>query len=84
MEKGDIMFGGSHGDMFLLRIAGRRSFTHIHESNTIFWDKTRLKKEKYHVVVTLKGRFKIENGDKWNMLLLVDIKYSGIEVRRWL
>ena len=83
-EKGDIIFGGSRGDMFLIRITGRRSFTHIHESNTIFWDETRLKREKSHAMVTLKGRFKIETGDKWNMLLLVDIKYSGIEVRIWL
>ena len=44
----------------------------------------RLKKEKSHVMVTLEGRFKVETGDKWNMLLLVDIKYSVIEVRRWL
>ena len=83
-EKGDIIFGGSNGDMFLLRIAGIRSFTHIHESNPIFWEETRLKKEKSHVMVTLKGKFKIETGDKLIMLLLVDITYLGIEVRRWL
>ena len=39
-EKGDIMFGGSRGDRFLMRIAGRRSFTHIHESNPLFWEDT--------------------------------------------
>ena len=33
-EKGDIIFGGSRGNMFLIRITGRRSFTHIHERNT--------------------------------------------------
>ena len=75
------MFGGSRGDRFLMRITERRSFTHIHESNPIFWEETRPKKEKSHVMVTLKGRFKIETGDKWNMRLLVDITYSGIEVR---
>ena len=39
---------------------------------------------KSHVMVTLKGWFKGETGDKWHMLLLVDIMYSVIEVRRWL
>ena len=35
-------------------------------------------------MVTFKGKFKIETGDKLNMLILVDITYSGIEVRIWL
>ena len=35
-EKGDIMFGGSCGNRFLMRITGRRIFTHIHESNPNF------------------------------------------------
>ena len=35
-------------------------------------------------MVTLKGRFKGETGDKCYMLLLVYIKYSVIEVRIWL
>ena len=43
-----------------------------------------MKKEKSHVMVTFKGRFKGETGDKWHMLLLVNINYSGIEVIRWL
>ena len=48
------------------------------------WEQTRLKKDKSHVMVTLKGGFKGETGDKWHMLLLVDIKYSVIKVIRWL
>ena len=48
------------------------------------WEQTRLKKEKSHVMVTLKGGFKGENGDKWHMLLLVDIQYSVIKVIIWL
>ena len=78
------MFEGIRGDSFLQRIAERRRFPHIHESNNRFWEETRLKKEKSHVMVTFKGRFKGETGDKWHMLLLVDIMYSVIEVRRWL
>ena len=53
-EKGDIMFGSSRCDRFLHRIAERISSTHIHESNTKFWEEKRLKKEKSHVMVTLK------------------------------
>ena len=43
-----------------------------------------MKKEKSHFMVTFMGRFKGETGDKWNMLLLVDVSHSGIEVRRLL
>ena len=46
---------------------------------TKIWEETRLKKEKSHLMVTLKGQFKGETGEKWNMLILVNIKYSGIE-----
>ena len=45
------------------------------------WEETRLKKEISHVVLTMKGQFKGETGDKWHILLSVDIKYSVIEVR---
>ena len=77
------MFGGSCGDRFLLRIVGRRSFTNIYESNPIFWEYTGVKKEKSHVMVTLKGWFKIETGYKWNILALLYITDSGIKVSRW-
>ena len=30
------MFGGSRGNRVFMRISGRRSFTHIHESNPNF------------------------------------------------
>ena len=53
-EKGDIMFGSSRCDRFLHRTADRIRFTRIHESNTKFWEEKRLKKEKSHVMVTLK------------------------------
>ena len=83
-ENGDNMFGGSRGDRFLQRISVRRRFTHIHQKKPKNWEETRLKQIKSHIMVSLKGRFKGETGDKWHMLLIVDIKYSGIEVRRWL
>ena len=44
------------------------------------WEQKRLKKEKYHIMVTLKRGFKGETGNKWHMLLLVDIQYSLIKV----
>ena len=47
------------------------------------WDETRWRKEHYHIIMTLKLRFKGETGDNWHMLPLVDIKELGIEVRRW-
>ena len=48
-----------------------------------FWEETRLRKEHYHIMVTLKIMFKGETAEKWNILPLVDITYSGIEVIRW-
>ena len=42
----------------------------------------RKKKDCSHIVVTLKGRFKGETGEKWHMLPLVDIMESGIEVMK--
>ena len=48
-----------------------------------FWEETRLRKEQYHIMVTLKIMFKGETAEKWNILPLVDITYSGIEVIRW-
>ena len=78
------MFGGRRGDRFLQRITGRRSFTHIHERNTKSLGGDESEERKSHVMVNLKGQFKGETGDKWHMLLLVDIMYSVIEVRRWL
>ena len=47
------------------------------------FDETRMKKEKSHVIVTLKGRFRIETGYKWNILALLYITDSGIKVSRW-
>ena len=70
--------------VLMQKIVGRRSFPHIHERNPKNWEDTRLKKENPHVMITLKGRFKGETGDKWHMLLLVYITYSVIKVRRWL
>ena len=34
-------------------------------------------------MVTFKGRFKEETGEKWNTLTLVYITYLGIKVRIW-
>ena len=78
------MFGGRRGDRFLQRIMGRRIFTHIHERNPKSLGGDESEERKSHVMVTFKGRFKGETGDKWHMLLLVDIMYSVIEVILWL
>ena len=48
-----------------------------------FLEYTRLKREQSHIMVTFKGSFKVETGNKWHMLPLVYITDSGIEVRRW-
>ena len=70
--------------VFCIRLHIEDIFLTSMKGNLKCWGETRLKKDKSHVMVTLKGRFKGETGDKWNMLLLVDIMYSGIELRRWL
>ena len=43
-----------------------------------------MKKEKSHVMVTLKGRFKGETGEKWHMMPLLYMKDSVIKVSIWL
>ena len=47
------------------------------------WEEAKMKKEKSHVMVTLKGRFKGETKKKWDMLSLLYIKYSVIKESRW-
>ena len=42
-----------------------------------------MKKEKYYGMVTLKGRFKGETGDKWHILPLLYILELVIKVSRW-
>ena len=84
MEKGDIMFSGSRGNMFLQRIVGRRIFLKSTKGILKLSGGEQAEERKSHVMVTLKGWFKGETGDKWHMLLLVDIMYSVIEVRIWL
>ena len=44
------------------------------------------KKKKYlsRIMVTLKGRFEGDTGEKWHMLPLVDTTESVIEVSKWL
>ena len=48
-----------------------------------FWEESRLRRNQYHVMVTLKGRFKGETGGGLHMLPLVDVTCSGIEIRKW-
>ena len=48
-----------------------------------FWEETKMKKEKSDFMVTLKGLFKGETGEKWHMLTLLYITDSGIKVSRW-
>ena len=43
-----------------------------------FWEEIRLMINQYHVMVTLKGRFKVETGGIWHMLPLVDVTGLGI------
>ena len=59
-------FGGLQGEeVFLTSMKGIIKF----------WEETEMKKGKSHVMVTLKGRFKGETGEKWNMLPLLYITY---------
>ena len=48
-----------------------------------FWEETRKKKDLSHVIVTLKGRFKGRNGQKWHILTILDTTESVIVVRKW-
>ena len=48
-----------------------------------FWEETRKKKDLSHIMVTLKGRFKGETGEKLHMFPLVEITELVIEVRKW-
>ena len=49
-----------------------------------FWEDIRNKKDLFHIMLTLKGQFKFDNREKWNMLLLLYTTELGIEVRKWL
>jgi hypothetical protein len=48
-----------------------------------FWEETKAS-ETPHVMLTLRGRFKGEEGWKWHMLPIADETKSGIPHRRWL
>ena len=65
-------FGGLRGD---------RLFLASLKLMMTFWEWMRMKKSQSHIMVDLKGRFKVETEDKFHILPLVYITYSGIEVR---
>ena len=48
-----------------------------------FLEEKRKKKDLSHVMVTLKGRFKGETGEKWHMLQLSDTIGPRIEMSKW-
>ena len=66
--------GGLRGEEFFLASL---------EGMLNFWEETRLSRNQSRVMVTLKGRFEGETGVKWHMIPLVDVKCSGIEIRKW-
>jgi len=47
-----------------------------------FWDETRSHAPPY-IMLTLRGRFKGEQGLRWHCVPVVDVTASGIPVRRW-
>ena len=65
--------GGLRGEEFLLASL---------EGMLKFWEETRIMRNQYHIMVTLRGRFKGETGGKWHMLPLVDVTGLGIEISR--
>ena len=48
-----------------------------------FWEETK-GADTPHVILTLRGRFKGEEGWKWHMLPIADVTKSGIPHRRWI
>ena len=76
------MFCGRSVDRVLQRIVGRRiSLTYL-KGILKFWEDMRLNRERYNVMVNLKGQLKGETEKKLHMLPLVDITDSGIEAIR--
>ena len=47
------------------------------------WEETRISRNQYHIMVTLKGRSNGETGGEWHMMPLVGVKGSGIYIRKW-
>lgn len=48
-----------------------------------FWDETKVAKPTPHVMLTLRGRFKGEQGLRWHCVPVVDVTASGLQVRLW-
>ena len=42
-----------------------------------------IRRNQSHIMVTLKGIFKGETGEKWHMMPLVDVAVSGTDIRKW-
>ena len=49
----------------------------------LFWEETSLRRDPSHVMVTLKGVFKVDMGEKFLMMPLVGIINSGIDISKW-
>ena len=73
-----VVFIGFYGGL-----RGEEVFLTSLKGGLKLWEEKRNNKEFPHVVVTLKGRFKKETGEKGCMLPLADTTGSGIEVRKW-
>jgi len=48
-----------------------------------FWEETENDPDPY-IMITLRGRFKAETGDRWHCLPIADINNSGIPYRTWI
>ena len=62
---------------------GEEVFLYYLEGMLKFWEENRQIINQSHITSTLKGIFKEETGKNWNILPLVDVTGSGIEISKW-
>ena len=82
-ERG-ILYGGIISDWFWRSIRAREGFTCLLGVNVKVFEETSLRKYQSHVMVKLIWRSKADTGEMWNMLTLLDVKESGIEISKWM
>ena len=70
-------------DRFRCWFAWGGSTTHSVEGLSTFWEETDQDPDPY-IMITLRGRFKAETGDRWHCLPILDINNSGIPYRMWI
>ena len=71
-QRGSSTFSSSIGNRFWWRVEGRGNFTCLYGRNAKVWEETRHRRDKYHVMIILRVRFKGETGEKWSMLPLMN------------